>query len=101
MQLLNEPATLGEHKVCVGASVGIAVFPEDAADSEALFIAADLRMYADKHVSREFGGESSPGITIPLPLVEKQVALESRRKAGLGTGVAAGSAQGYTANKLN
>jgi hypothetical protein len=51
--------------------------------------------------AREFGGESSPGITIPLPLVEKQVALESRRKAGLGTGVAAGSAQGYTANKLN
>lgn len=101
MQLLNEPATLGAHRVRVGASVGIAVFPEDAADTEALCIAADLRMYADKHTSGEFGGKSATGITIPLPLIEKQAALESRRKAGLGTGVASGSAAGYTANKLN
>ena len=101
MQLLIEPATLGEHKVRVGASVGIAVFPEDAADTEALCIAADLRMYADKHASREFGGKSATGITIPLPIAEKQAALESCRRAGLETGVAAGSAAGYTANKLN
>ncbi len=33
----------------IGASVGIAVFPEDASDMEALCIAADLRMYDAKH----------------------------------------------------
>jgi len=49
MQLLSEPLQLGEHSVLIGASVGIAVFPEDAREMEALCIAADLRMYDAKH----------------------------------------------------
>ena len=49
LQLLNEPLQLGEYKVRIGASVGIAVFPTDAHDTESLCIAADLRMYDSKH----------------------------------------------------
>ena len=49
VQLLAEPLECGEHTVRIGASVGIAVFPEDAREMEALCIAADLRMYDAKH----------------------------------------------------
>jgi diguanylate cyclase (GGDEF)-like protein len=48
-QLLLEPIELGEHRVRIGASIGIAVFPEDAREMEALSIAADLRMYDAKN----------------------------------------------------
>jgi diguanylate cyclase (GGDEF)-like protein len=50
-QLLNEPLHLGGYEVRIGASVGIAVFPQDASDMESLCIAADLRMYGAKHDS--------------------------------------------------
>jgi predicted signal transduction protein with EAL and GGDEF domain len=59
-QLLEEPLTFDDHTVRVGASVGIAVFPDDAADAESLQIAADLRMYAGKNASKESGGEEPP-----------------------------------------
>ncbi len=48
MLQLNQPQEVEGHKVWVGASVGIAIFPDDAADIESLCIAADLRMYGDK-----------------------------------------------------
>ena len=47
-QILNEPLKLDGREVHVGASVGIAIFPEDAKDMESLCIAADLRMYDAK-----------------------------------------------------
>ena len=53
--LLDEPLTVGGNALRVGASVGIAVFPDDAADAESLRIAADLRMYAGKNAARENG----------------------------------------------
>jgi len=51
VQMLNDPLELGEHTVQIGAIVGIAVFPEDAQQMEALCIAADLRMYDAKHIA--------------------------------------------------
>jgi diguanylate cyclase (GGDEF)-like protein len=57
VQLLNEPLDLGEHIVRVGASVGVAMYPDDAQDMEALCIAADLRMYDAKHDASEESGE--------------------------------------------
>jgi diguanylate cyclase (GGDEF)-like protein len=49
LELLKEPLLLEDCKVQTGASIGIAVFPEDAADMESLCIATDQRMYAAKH----------------------------------------------------
>jgi diguanylate cyclase len=47
-ELLRQPQQLGGHTVSIGASIGVSVYPEDAADAEALCIAADRQMYADK-----------------------------------------------------
>jgi len=52
MERLDEPMQIGDHLVKVGASIGVAIFPDDAADLEALCIAADLRMYDDKKDAR-------------------------------------------------
>lgn len=71
MELLKKPLDLGEHTVQIGASIGIAVFPEDAADAETLCIAADLRMYAGKHANRGFEEGSEPAIVKPLPVTEQ------------------------------
>jgi diguanylate cyclase (GGDEF)-like protein len=59
MQLLDQPFELGGHTVRAAASVGIAVFPEDATRGEDLCVIADRRMYADKYATRP----PSPGPT--------------------------------------
>ncbi len=69
VQLLNEPLELGEHTVKVGASVGIAVFPEDAPDMETLCIAADLRMYDVKHGASDLSERAGQGARTPRPAI--------------------------------
>jgi diguanylate cyclase (GGDEF)-like protein len=63
MQLLAEPLSVDQHTVTVGASVGLAIFPDDATTSESLCIAADLRMYSEKYGSRE--GQDQPPSSEP------------------------------------
>jgi diguanylate cyclase (GGDEF)-like protein len=54
LQLLDEPIQLEDgQSVSIGASVGIAVFPDDATDLQALCIEADLRMYDSKRDAEE------------------------------------------------
>ncbi len=55
LNLLEQPVTLESRVVKVGASLGVAIFPEDAQDEEALCIYADLRMYDAKR-----GAEAIP-----------------------------------------
>jgi len=62
MHLLDQPLMIGDRKIPIGASVGIAVFPEDARDMESLCIAADLRMYNIKHGA----SENKPGPAFPV-----------------------------------
>ncbi len=50
--LLEKPIQLEGNTVQISASVGIAVFPDDATEPEALSIAADLRMYKSKREAR-------------------------------------------------
>jgi diguanylate cyclase (GGDEF)-like protein len=57
MEMLDQPLQIGNHTLKVGASIGVAVYPDDATEIEALCIAADLRMYDNKNVSRETGPE--------------------------------------------
>lgn len=42
------PFTLQEHEVCIGASIGIAIFPKDGRTPEELLKNADVAMYAAK-----------------------------------------------------
>ncbi len=64
MELLKEPLRLDGREVQASASIGIAVFPEDASDLETLCIAADLRMYDDKHGARDC--ERNPPSAMPF-----------------------------------
>lgn len=68
IQLLHQPLQVGGHTVRVGASIGIAVFPEDAPTPEALRIAADLRMYKRKYEGRA----AEVSYARPLPVIEMQ-----------------------------
>jgi len=77
IDLLNQPFELGGKMMRIGASVGIAVFPEDAADAEGLCIAADLRMYDFKNASGRFGESPRPPRSAPIPSVDSQA--DSRR----------------------
>jgi diguanylate cyclase (GGDEF)-like protein len=71
MQILNEPLRLdSEHSARVGASVGVAVFPEDAHDMESLCIAADRRMYAFKRDPEEPIVEIAFAVPSPIPALK-------------------------------
>jgi diguanylate cyclase (GGDEF)-like protein len=77
IQLLKEPFELDGHSVRVGASIGIAVYPEDAVSAEALCIAADRRMYSDKNAARESSREyAAAEYAVPFPVIEKPQTLQ-------------------------
>ncbi|MFY9853645.1 MAG: GGDEF domain-containing protein [Terracidiphilus sp.] len=52
-ELLNDPLQIEGRNVNVGISVGIAIFPEDGPDAQALCVAADRQMYHAKRRSQE------------------------------------------------
>ena len=67
---LSAPFFLGgqKHEVRVGASIGIAVFPADTGDADALVKAADVAMYKAKQAGNSFRFYAVPapsGITPP------------------------------------
>lgn len=82
IELLNRPFELEGHIIRVGASVGIAVFPQDAPNPEALCITADLRMYARKYEGR--GKDSDPtggsGLSGSFPAIETSSGVYKLRK---------------------
>jgi diguanylate cyclase len=65
--LLENPVEVNGHNVIVGASIGIAVFPDDAPDAESLCIAADRRMYAGKNAARSNFPDQSQPVFRPTP----------------------------------
>ncbi len=52
LALLEDPVVLDEHEIFVGASIGIALHPDDGTDSEALLRSADSAMYEAKASGR-------------------------------------------------
>ncbi len=52
LELLREPFILDHLKLKIGASIGSAIYPDDAGDASHLYIAADLRMYQEKELRR-------------------------------------------------
>lgn len=52
---VSVPFQLGEagHDVCIGTSIGIAVYPEDGLDADGLVKAADSAMYCAKQAGRD------------------------------------------------
>lgn len=72
IELLAEPFELGDQTLQIGASIGIALYPADAADCEGLCIAADLRMYSYKHKNGHRGDRSRPPASVSLPATDEQ-----------------------------
>jgi len=54
--LFDEPFFIDGHELRVGASIGISMYPQDAADTETLLRLADIAMYRAKQ-----GGENNEG----------------------------------------
>lgn len=82
LHLLSQPLNVKEQNVWVGASIGVAVYPDDAAGIEALCIAADLRMYDDKHSSRGLSRHSTVDRTWASGLAQQSAS--EHETAGLG-----------------
>jgi diguanylate cyclase (GGDEF)-like protein len=77
MELLDEPLQLGERTIRIGASIGIAVYPEDASGAEELCIAADLRMYEFKHRSGHMPPpRPQPQSVVPFSATEAAARLQ-------------------------
>ncbi len=69
---LDAPIELGDQVVRIGASVGIAIYPEDGTDAESLSIAADLRMYDHKRSGtvRKHHSPAAKAIAQTYPLAD-------------------------------
>ncbi|HVC63526.1 MAG TPA: EAL domain-containing protein [Acetobacteraceae bacterium] len=52
LQRLADPARVGDHRLQIGASIGIAFHPKDAQDGDALYKYADIALYAAKSAGR-------------------------------------------------
>lgn len=52
VEAMGRAFRIGEHEVFCGASVGVAIYPDDAGSADALMIKADQAMYAVKRSGR-------------------------------------------------
>ena len=66
LQALAQPFALDHAEVGLGASVGVALFPDDAADAEALLRCADLAMYTAKEAGRRGVARYAPAMAAAL-----------------------------------
>jgi diguanylate cyclase (GGDEF)-like protein len=71
--MLLEPFEVLGRRIRIGASIGIAVFPENAIDADSLCIEADMRMYEVKQFNREAAARLSEA----APDVRKRQAVAS------------------------
>jgi diguanylate cyclase len=79
---IEEPFTLDAVRVQIGASIGIAVMPDDAADAADLVRCADLAMYRAKLEGKRFAiyQEDLDGAANRVQLVEElKTAIEQRQ----------------------
>jgi diguanylate cyclase (GGDEF)-like protein len=53
IHLLAEPVEIAGRRIRIGASIGIAIYPEDAHNADSLCISADMKMYEIKQQHRD------------------------------------------------
>jgi len=83
LELLARPFDLGGHEVVIGASIGIAAWPLDGEDGEALLRNADSAMYHAKEHGRsqyQFYTESMNAAAL------RRLEIEQRLRAGIPRG---------------
>lgn len=52
LDVVRAPFAMGEHRIAIGSSMGIALYPDDGTDIEALMQHADIAMYRAKQSGR-------------------------------------------------
>ncbi len=70
---INKPIILGQNNICPRCSIGIAHFPEDGRDLQALLKAADSAMYAAKGEGKHRYAFYQPALT---SLAEERLQIE-------------------------
>lgn len=60
IKLLSEPFRMGDLEILIGASIGVALFPDGDSDSLELIKRADRALYRAKHESRGGSASTSP-----------------------------------------
>ncbi len=83
IDILGRPFLLDGHSAVIGASVGIALFPEDGRDGATLMRAADLALYAAKEQGRGIARRYAPEMSAR---VEERRKLETELRAAIGLG---------------
>ena len=57
LEALTKPFLLGDREVVIGASIGVAIYPDDGTDADTLIKHADTAMY---HAKRDGGNDQRP-----------------------------------------
>lgn len=74
------PFHLQDHEVCIGASIGISIFPKDGQTPEQLLKNADMAMYVAKGKGKNNFQFFDAGMEKPMT---ERLALESAMRSGL------------------
>ncbi len=53
LESIKEPFRLGEHDIHIGASIGVAIYPEGGNTLDALIKNADIAMYRVKNTGKD------------------------------------------------
>ena len=80
---LSEPFELNGHRVVIGASIGIAVAPDDGSDPDRLMKNADMALYRAKEDGRGVYRFFEPEMDAKMQL-RRQLELDLRRAAAVG-----------------
>ena len=88
---LSEPILHGGQRLAIGASVGIALYPEHGQDVEALMLAADLSMYESKSAGGNTWRFAASPVTAPRGKYRPAAAAPAAGVAGPASSAAAQS----------
>ena len=80
LQAVREPIVVSGHTVQVGASIGIALYPQDGSDAETLLRYADQAMYQAKQDGRNRWVFYTPGM-VEVPSTLREATVESTAHA--------------------
>jgi diguanylate cyclase (GGDEF)-like protein/PAS domain S-box-containing protein len=79
LMMLAAPHFIGQHDLCVTASIGVSVYPDDGLNAETLIKNADMAMYQAKENGRQSYQFFKPAMNVRA--VERQSIEESLRRA--------------------
>jgi diguanylate cyclase (GGDEF)-like protein/PAS domain S-box-containing protein len=79
LMMLAAPHFIGQHDLCVTASIGVSVYPDDGLNAETLIKNADMAMYQAKENGRQTYQFFKPAMNVRA--VERQSIEESLRRA--------------------